>query len=817
MDAFRISIRCLAFATLAFTSSSLFADEPPKAKPPADPESLPEHAVARFGTIRFRHGAPITALAISSDGKYIASGSGDRSVRIWEAHTGKLLRSLRCESPYPTGVAFSPDGKQIAADLDSEFVSIIDWQTNQPPKQFRATVPRSVVWSPDGKLLGCAVVDEDSVLIIDALNGKQLHKFKDADRVAFAPDNKTFAVGLVGRTISLINIKDAKNIGELVRREKSTVVWMKFSKDGQHLLASNDVGSVEVWDVKQLKLTQSFEAGGFADFVSGDKAVAAISENRIALYDLQSGKKTETNVEAWRTTPFLFSGDGNRIFVGGPYFRIAVWNRTTGKEELAGEGHPGEVTGLAFGPQGDTLLSAGVHGIRLWSVKDNKELANGRRLNFNQVLALSPNARRFAIAEAQAIHIWNPVDLTAAKPYPNEPAYKLASTAEKIAFIAYTPDGERIAYAGGEKTLRFADPGRGAAFAPLYLTAEPQSAAFGPNGRSLAVITRDGLLTQWSISARGPGNVEPKDLELWKKRVQRAPRAAVAVSPNGLLIAASSVGRVLLLESISGRQWYGFDRQLGDGDVHCVAFSPDGRLLAVGHGGAEGIGRIWEVLTGKEVVTFRGHAGGINSIAFSPNGQRIASAGTDSSILVWDLALKSREADATALALRDAWDLLDSENTQTAYQAVGSMINAGDKAVAIIDMGLKGAIDNQARIRKLIGQLDDDDFRIRKNARAAIEKEALRAWPFLHEALETKRPQETERLVKLIIEGIEARGLHAPDSGLYGEALRTVRSIHILERVGGKDAVRVLEMLAANKSDTRISQEANAALERLRK
>ena len=121
------------------------------------------------------------------------------------------------------------------------------------------------------------------------------------------------------------------------------------------------------------------------------------------------------------------------------------------------------------------------------------------------------------------------------------------------------------------------------------------------------------------------------------------------------------------------------------------------------------------------------------------------------------------------------------------------------------------------RIVALIKQLDDDDFRLRKNARDLLEKEGLRALLALRDTLRRKLPGETERLVKLIIENMESRGLNAPNSGLFGESLRAVRSIHVLEHVGGKEAIRVLETLAASKDDVRISQEANAALERLRR
>src|SRR5262249_7544340 len=159
------------------------------------------------------------------------------------------------------------------------------------------------------------------------------------------------------------------------------------------------------------------------------------------------------------------------------------------------------------------------------------------------------------------------------------------------------------------------------------LDGEPIALAVGPNGRNLAVMTRDGLVHHWSVGIRGVGAAEPKDLELWRKRVQRSPRPAMAYSPDGLLVAASSAGLVVVMESVNGKQWYGFDRQLGDGDVQALAFSPDGRLIAAGHGGSDGVVRVWEISTGKEVVAFRGHAGGVNAVAFTPKGDRIASAG----------------------------------------------------------------------------------------------------------------------------------------------------------------------------------------------
>ena len=831
-----MSIRpsCLAAIALVFSTSPSFADPRPTAA--ADPhldafgDPLPQYASARFGTIRFRHGAAITALALSPDGKHLASGGQDRLVRIWEADTGKLLRNIRCESPYTASIVFSPDGKRIATNIDSDNVSIFEWSTSNPPVEFKASiipaldpVASVIVWSGDGKRLGCAVADENAVIIVDADTGKASRRIKKAQRIAFAADSKSFAVGLAGGEIELRSTEDNEVLATLKPKDAkdadAQLVDLRFLPGSDILIAARESGAVAVWDLKKKEISRSITARGpialLPRGVGDNEGIAAGDGEFIATIDLKTGVSRRGIVRAEPGASFVFAPDGNRVYVAGPGSLIRVWNLTTGKEISRDAGHEGDVRGVSFSTDSKSLLSAGSDGIRLWDVKSRQERAVARRAVPSTVLSMASDRHRFISAVPKSYRIWEPVDLSNEKPFPVSSSHTLESTAERPV-VAFSPDGNRVVFASGDKKLAFADPARGTVFEhPMALSSEPLSVAFGPNGRNLLVLNRDGLVHHWSVGQREIGR-EPADMELWKKRVQRSQRGAVAYSPGGLLVAASSAGRVVVLDSVSGKQWYGFDRQLGEGDVQALVFSPDGRLIAAGHDGPEGLVRIWEIISGKEVVALRGHAGGVNAVAFSPQGTKVASAGADSTILLWDLLLPPG-ASAKPMTIAEAWVVLDSEDTKTAYRAMGSLMQHGPACVEPLKTGLKEALNNQARIAKLIKQLGEDDFRARKVARAALDKEGLRAKPALHAALEQKLDPEAERLIKLIIESMEQRGLYIPDTGLFGENLRTARAIAVLESVADKDAVAVLESLAKSARDGRITAEAKAALERLSK
>lgn len=267
----------------------------------------------------------------------------------------------------------------------------------------------------------------------------------------------------------------------------------------------------------------------------------------------------------------------------------------------------------------------------------------------------------------------------------------------------------------------------------------------------------------------------------------------------------------MVLDAVTGLPVQRVERRFGEGDVRCLAFSPDGKQLAIGSAGPEPVIRISDVVTGSEQATLTGHAGDVNAVAFSTDGRALATGGTDGTVLLWKVpvAIPAPKLMTTA----DAWESLDTLESAGAYRKMGCLLAQPGRAVTVIGEGFRGLADEQARIRRWISDLDHDEFRTREAARRSLVKCGLRAAGALTDPGRKKMGAEGEQRVRLIREALESQGLHIPESGLFGEPLRSVRGVRVLETVGGKAAREVLEDAAKGPADSRLTKEAKAALE----
>ncbi len=462
------------------------------------------------------------------------------------------------------------------------------------------------------------------------------------------------------------------------------------------------------------------------------------------------------------------------------------------------EGKPqiGAVNALAF--LNDNMLVVGTGGgWRIWDV--DKRRARQDKSIGGPVFAIANDPHRLFVGSIQKLHVVE----SHGKNW--EPAASWDSASERVNVLALSPDGRRVAFSDGERRLSIFDVKSGKVAGTIEFANKPVAASMTANGRILAVVTRDGAARIYNLS---------RDAKLdlaFTKRVARSDYVAAGFSPDGRLFAVSSAGRVSILDSASGRPMHSIERHFGEGDVRCLAFSPDGRLIAIGRNSPESGVRIADVVSGSELSNLSGHLGDVTALAFSPDGKLLASGSNDTSVLVSKTPVPMPAP--KSMSAQDSWENLDSLDAEIAYRCTEELLAHPEKSVDFLGARFRERPAEQIQIQRWVRELDHDEFRVREAARRGLTKAGLRAAAALTDPKRKPLGPEGEQRVRAILDAFEAKGMRIPEGGLFGEPLRIVRAVRVLEIIGTKEARGVLEEFAHGPSKSRLTSEAKAALD----
>jgi RNA polymerase sigma factor (sigma-70 family) len=768
-------------------------------------DPLPPGALARLGTVRLRHGSHVLAVAFPPDGKSLISTGNDATVRAWDLATARELRQQRYTQVGVACATFSPDTRLLAAADIDDTVHLWEVRTGKELRRFRAPGDRvkSVAFSADVKTLASAGARKDpAIRLWDVATGKELRQLKGHREwvrfVVFSPDGKTLASGSRDQTVRLWDVATGKELRRLPE-QRSRISPVAFSPKGEFLAWVAGDNTIRLMDPGKGKELRRFQGQPkrihTLTFSPDGKVLASVGvDQAIRLWRVGTGKEFHRIPDVPGPGALAFSGNGKVLAAAGSDMAVRLWEVATGKELRRSGVHHSGVRSLALSPDGKVLVSSGGV-LQRWNPATGKELRPLPERRFaGLAVALSPDGKVLASVNRDRVVLW---DVAAGKELRQLPGHK-----GLIRSLAFALDGKTLASAGDDRAVRLWEVATGKELRQCQGHASMIcSLAFAPDGKAVASASWDKTIRIWEA---GTG----KELH---RLAAGETHEAVAWSPDGRhLASAGQDGMICLWDAASRKQVHRF--RAHPWGPCCLAFSPDSRTLALGSW--DRTVRLWEVATGQERCRFLGHRGGVNAVVFFPDGRRVASASEDTTVLVWDVTgrvqdgrLPAKEVSADDLA--SLWAALAGEDAAKAHQSLWSLVATPRQAVALLEKQVRPveAVEPR-RARRLISDLDDRKFAVRKKAGAELEKLGEAVESDLRQALQETPSAEARQRLQALLDKLQGR------SG-SPEQLRRLRALEVLEQVGTSQARRLLKRLAQGAPQVLLTEEAKAVLQRL--
>jgi WD40 repeat protein len=638
--------RIISFSLLATLMSCLGT---PTYAQSAKPEAFPVASTAlqpppyqpRLVT-QLGHSFKIASVAFSLDGRYVLTGSGDKTARLWDVETGREVRKFEGHRETISSVAFSPDGRYVLTGSEDSTARLWDLKTGKEVRKFKGSefMGSSVAFSADGRHVlreGDDHIGHYTALLQDLKTGKEVKRFEghaqQISSLASSPNARYVLTGSWDKTARLWNVETGKEVKRF-EGHADRISSVAFSPDGRYVLTGSGDKTARLWDVETGKEVKRFQghANGISSvaFSPDGRYVLTGSEDKTArLWDIETGKEVRKfKGHADWILCVAFSPDGRYVLTGSGDKTARLWDRKTGKEVRRFEGHADRISSVAFSPDDRYVLTgSGDKTARLWDVETGQEVRRfeGHAKVVSSV-AFSPDGRYVLTgSEDKTARLWD-VET-------GQEVRRFEGHAKVVSSVAFSPDGRYVLTGSEDKTARLWDVETGQEVRQFKGHAWAiKCVAFSPKGHYVLTGSYDGTARLWDVKTGKEVRRFGEEQDMGRIII-----FSVAFSPDGRYVLTGNNHWLAFLWDVETEK----EVKTFEGHalvVYSVAFSPDGRYVLTGSG--DKTARLWDPKTGKEVRRFEGHANWIYSVVFSSDSRYALTGASDGTVQLWDLDKK---------------------------------------------------------------------------------------------------------------------------------------------------------------------------------
>jgi WD40 repeat protein len=813
------------------------AQEPPASTP--DGFSLPPGAVRRFGNRQLRHPDGIINVAVSPDGKLLATASYG-GVIVWDL---KTLKAKRAFLPVPVGyasqtgrggLAFLPDSKSFAVSVrpneggpfigGSQVELAQVWNVETGKKRF------SLSGQQDYLATCCLAADGKEIVVLGSHGqASAFRRFstKDGKEQGSVDAPQMGSLPWVGQSgnVALVQSRDQDNgvvldvaTGKELFVPPEPSVQVAFSRDGKLLVWVGKNGVVHVHDLEAKKERFAFthpekdKPGPMVLSADNKTLYFTSSHGRLFRWDLANNKKGPdfgNRHNFWSLTGIALSPDESVLYSVSQDHLIKRWDTKTGKELPLPEGYTTHVSQVVAADGKHLILTDHEGQVDYWELATGKMVKQLQKSHLGGINDLAESADGKWLAGGRTSQDVRVFDLSSGKVVGNWPLGANGSDrwGDPVQRVAFAPDA-KLMYGTSEQTglTAWEVPGGKKVWnvpkvGPLL--------AVDPKGRWLAAGTSNfgNRQKRWHLLNAKTGEeiaqtvVEEAEVQIDGQLHRVEPFLAdLAWLPDGSRLLSLHYGGTVRIwnpetRAEVGRLLLGRLGQL-QGAMAC---SPDGRWLAVGW---DRTVTVWELATRTKVLTLGEHDSGVQEVAFTRDGRGLVS-NADLSPVLWDLCPKDLPKDGH-------WEALASEDGAKAYQGQWALIKDPATAVKLFSEQIKPAelgLD-RAKFEKWVADLDSPQFRVREAAEKGLATASLKVpvgW-LRKAAADAKSDESRARLGRILAE----REKPSP------QEWRLQRAVQVLELAGTPEANVLLKTWAVAEGSP-LAEQATAAVGRLSK